>query len=207
MIITAKNIQRSNIILVYADGTLKQPDAAQVFGLYQGNDARGSTFSDTPSLATRVFEFPVPGLQIIFEPNKIRIEDKLGRSPKESHLVNELYRLINSLYKEVKPIAYGFNYDIIYRVDQVIPIKDIMSNFLKQVTIESLKDFGWQYTLNKEKGKRAETYFFKSISPIEYGVHANFHFNDQHLPKPDTLQMAFEKRYSDTDESVLDIKF
>ncbi|MEK7641692.1 MAG: hypothetical protein AAB365_01735 [Patescibacteria group bacterium] len=207
MTITAKHIQRSNIIVTFPDGTLRLPEAAQIFALYTGEAAKGSVFSDTPSMATRVFEFPVPGLQWVFEPNRIRIEDKSARQPSESRLAYELHRVLAVLYPDRKPAAYGFNYDSIYRVDTVIPTGEIMKSFLKPSAVEDVADFGWQYTLSKDKGKRTETYFFKVVSPIEYSVHANFHYNETVLPKSGDLQSGFERSYADVDESLAHMKF
>lgn len=206
MTITAKHIQRSNIMLVYPAGTLKLPEPTEVFNLYSGKDASGSVFSDTPSLGTRIFEFPVPGFQIVFEPDRLRLEDKSSRQPKDSRLASELQRIITALYSAMRPTAFGFNYDIIYRLDAVVPVREIMSGFLKPSLLEDIKDFGWQYTLNKNKGKQSETYFFKVVSPIEYGVHANFHFNESELPKSNDLQTMFERCYTEVDESINHIK-
>lgn len=202
MNITAKHIQRSNIIVTFPQGAISLPEASQIFGLYSADQVKGSTFNDTPSMATRIFDFPVIGLQWIFEPMKIRLEDKLSRSPKDAKLAHEMKRLLAALYPNSSPNAYGFNYDMIYRIDTVIPIKEIMGSFLKPSSLEKVKEFGWQYTLVKDKGKRAETYFFKMVSPIEYGVHANFHFNESVLPKNDDLQALFERKYADVDESL-----
>jgi hypothetical protein len=129
----------------------------------------------------------------------------MSRSPKDARLAHEMRRLLTALYPDKQPEAYGYNYDMIYRVDTVIPVKEIMGSFLKSSATEEVKDFGWQYTLSKEKGKRAETYFFKMVSPIEYGVHANFHFNESILPKTEDLQASFEKKYADADESLMHI--
>lgn len=205
MNITAKHIQRSNIIVTFPQGTISLPEASQIFGLYSGEQAKGSTFSDTPSMLTRVFDFPVIGFQWVFEPTKIRLEDKMNRPPQDAKLAHEMKRLLGALYPDRQPNAYGFNYDMIYRIDTVIPVKEIMGSFLKPSSTEEVKEFGWQYTLVKDKGKRAETYFFKMVSPIEYGVHANFHFNESVLPKSDDLQESFERKYADADESLAHI--
>lgn len=204
---TAKHIQRSNVIVTFVPGATSLPEASQIFGLYSQEQAKGSTFLDTPSMSTRIFEFPVIGLQWVFEPAKIRLEDKMNRTPKDSRLAHEMRRLIGALYPEKKSTAYGFNYDMIYRVDTVIPVAEVMGSFLKPSTLEDVKEFGWQYTLVKDKGKRAETYFFKMISPIEYGVHANFHYNETVVPKADDFQAAFERGYIDADESMHHIQF
>ena len=205
MTITAKHIQRSNVIAAYADGVLRLPEAAQIFSLYSSEQAKGATFSDTPSMATRIFEFPVIGLQWVFEPTRIRLEDKMARSPKESRLAHEINRVLAVLYPDKRIVAYGFNYDMIYRMDTVISVKEIMGSFLDSAALEEVKDFGWQYTLARDKGKRAETYFFKAVSPIEYAVHANYHFNEAFLPKSEELQRSFERRYADADESLASI--
>jgi hypothetical protein len=42
-------------------------------------------------------------------------------------------------------------------------------------------------------------------SPIEYGVHANFHFNESVMPKSEDLQASFERKYADADESLAHI--
>ena len=205
MNITAKHIQRSNIIVTFPQGAISLPEAAQIFSLYTAEQAKGATFSDNPAMLTRIFEFPVTGHQWVFEPSKIRLEDKMNRAPKETDLAREIKRFIGALYGDRQPSAYGFNYDMIYRIDTVIPIKDIMGSFLKPSSLEDVKEFGWQYTLVKDKGKRAETYFFKMVSPIEYGVHANFHFNESVLPKTEDLQVLFERCYADVDESLTHI--
>ncbi|KND48271.1 MAG: hypothetical protein AB197_00660 [Parcubacteria bacterium C7867-002] len=207
MTITAKHIQRSNIIVTYPDNSLPLPEASQMFALYPGDISKGSIFSDTPSLMTRIFEFPSIGVQWIFEPSRIRIEDRMIRQPGDSKLAHELLRVLEVLYLNMHPSAYGFNYDIIYRVNPIIPTREIMESFVDSASLEDIKDFGWQYTLAKDKGRRTETYFFKAVSPIEYSIHANFHFNETTLPSNTELQAAFEKKYISTDDSLLHMSF
>ena len=202
MSIVAKQIQRSNIVVAYADGAVRLPEPATVFSAYPGEGGKGALFSDNAAMATRIFEFPTTGFMWIFEPSRVRLEDKKFRSPEDSKLAQELHRVLAVLGWTAVPVAYGFNYDIIYRTDVVIPAGEIMQNFLKPETIESIKDFGWQYTLAKEKGKRLETYFFKAVSPIEYSVHANFHINEAGLPKEKDLHEQFKRGYADVDNGL-----
>lgn len=202
MSIIAKQIQRSNIITVYADGSIRLPEPSAVFAAYPGESGKGAVFSDNAAMATRIFEFPAVGFMWIFEPNRIRLEDKKFRTPDESKLASEFHRVFNALSFNTQPIAHGFNYDIIYRTDSVIPTGEIMQNFIRTDAIEDVRDFGWQYSLAKEKGKRLETYFFKAISPIEYSVHANFQANEPGLPKEKELQEHFKRGYSDVDNGL-----
>ncbi len=200
-------MQRSNIVFAFAENSLILPDPAAVFSAYPGEASKGSLYSDNTSTATRIFEFPSQGLMWVFNPSHIRLEDKTFRAPDVSKLGQEMTRVVQSLYPKSFPIARGVNYDIIYRVDSVIPTGSIMSKFLKPETIEDVKDFGWQYTLAKEKGKGTETYFFKNISPIELAVHANFHKNESSLPKSEILQKEFEESYISADRSLDQMSF
>lgn len=207
MNITSKHIQRSNAVFVFERNTLTFPEAAQVFALYQGSASKGALFSDNASIATRIFEFPEVGYQLIFEPDKIRLEDKKSRTPDESKLGQEILRIVNALYPQKVPVAYGFNYDILYRTQVVIPMPEIMEHFLKKEVVEDVKDFGWQYTVAKEKGKHTQTYFFKVVSPIEINMHANFHFNDYLPLRNQLIQNAFERAYKDADEGMTHTSF
>lgn len=202
MSIIAKQIQRSNIVCVFPEGATKLPEPSIVFAAYPGEAGKGGLFSDNAAVMTRIFEFPAVGYMWIFEPNRVRLEDKKFRAPDDSKLAHELLRVLGVLSPNAHPVAHGFNYDIIYRTDAVIPTKEIMKNFVTASTIEEVADFGWQYSLAKEKGKRLETYFFKAISPIEYSVHANFQTNEPGLPKEKELQERFKKGYADVDNGL-----
>ncbi len=207
MNITAKHIRVSNAIFVFKDGSFAPPEPAELFSLYSAEEIKGSLYSDNPSTATRVFEFPAMGLQWVFEPNKARLEDKRSRPPEESNIIRELIKMVTRLRPKAIPTAHGFNYDIIYRMDRVVPVGDVMSRFLRPEVIEEVKDFGWQYTLSKEKGKRLETYFFKMVSPIEYAIHANCHVNEPGVPKEEGMQKSFAHEYHVVDEAIKHISF
>ncbi len=202
MNITAKHIDRSNVVFSFKEGSIAAPDPAQMFALYSSAAAQGSMFSDHPALATRIFDFPNLGLQWVFEPGRVRLEDKKHRPPAESGLPKEALRVLSALYPKVIPMAHGFNYDILYRVGAVIPTDEIMGAFLKPESIADVRDFGWQYTLAHEKGRKTETYFFKMVSPIEFSVHANFHVNDAGYPSEKELESSFVARYADVDKSL-----
>ena len=207
MNITAKQIERSNAVLVFKEGTFAPPEPAELFSLYSADGVKGSLFSDNASSATRVFQFPALGFTWVFEPNRARIEDNRHRPPDESRLVAELLRMVTKLRPQAVSTMHGFNYDIIYRMDTVIAVGDVMSRFLRPEMVENVKDFGWQYTISKEKSKRLETYFFKVVSPIEYAVHANCHFNEPGLPRETDMTKSFIQEYKVVDEAINHISF
>ena len=207
MNIIAKQLERSNVVFAFREGAIQPPEPSRIFSLYGGDASKGSLFSDNPAMSTRVFEFPALGLMWIFEGSRVRVEDKRFRSPQDSKLPQEMLRVLKALYPNVAPIAQGFNYDILYRMDIVIPVADIMGSFLRKEAVENIADFGWQYTLTKEKGKRAETYFFKVVSPIEFSVHANYHFNNIGTVEERDLQKSFEHSYREVDKALDHIAF
>ena len=207
MNIIAKQIQRSDIVFLFNAGPLVLPEPAQLFSLYPGEAGKGSMSSDNAAMGVRIFEFPAPGLQWVFERNRVRLEDRASRTPAESQLGPEAIRAMLALYPGVAPTAHGFNYDIIYRMDNVIPVSDIMSSFVGADATEDIQSFGWQYTLSREKGKYTETYFFKVVSPIEFAVHVNFQTNTPGLPHAKSLQTAFQHSYEAADESLKRLSF
>jgi hypothetical protein len=195
MEILSKNIEMSNVITIFKDSFFF-PEAPLFMSLFNKNDLSGSHFADDPVMRVRMFEFPQTKFKYIFERNRFRIEDYGFRDPKDSQGAAEMHRIISALYPGIKPVAYGFNYDAILKLSSVIPQQEIMGHFLREESLSFLKDFGWQYTLEKEKGKKLETYFLKAVSPIELRIHANHHFNEQILPSSRKLQEDFEKCYS-----------
>lgn len=204
MNVTAKHIKLSNIVCMFKDGDIRLPEPVDFFACYTSDENKGAMFSDNVSASARIFELPTRGVQWVFEPSRIRLEDKKFRTPAESKLAHEFLRVQSRLYPSALSISYGFNYDILYQMDGVIPVGDIMRRFLKPETVEKVRDFGWQYSLSHDKGRRIETYFFKVVSPIEYAVHANHHFN-QPVIKETGLQSAFERSYVGMDGALLHI--
>ncbi len=202
MNIIAKNVQRSNIVVVYDKKNLCETSPQDVFSLYSGENLQGSNFHDAPVMDLKIFTFPRRRLKIVFEKNRMRLEDETKEDPFSSKLGAEAHRIHSNLFQKVNSLAFGFNYDIFYRFDEVIPQREIMKQFLKETALEELNDFGWQFTLRKEKSKKSETYFFKVISPLEIALHVNYHFN-QPLPlSQEKLQEFFEKCYNDTDKII-----
>ncbi len=208
MNIIAKQINFSNIVCMFREGSVRLPEPGVLYSGYSADEAKGSLFSDNVSMASRVFELPARGIQWVFEPSKVRLEERKHQTPDESNLAHELSRMMGKLYPDAVPTAYGFNYDVIYRLDSVVPADDIMKRFLKPETVENVRHFGWQYSVSKEKGKRFETYFFKVVSPIEIALHANIHLGREWPKREEALvQKQFEKGYAEIDEAVKQISF
>ncbi len=206
MKIVAKQIEHSNIVFLFPQNTFGLPEAADFFRLYKEPELKGSNFIDDPVLRLRVFEFQAMKFKWMFEPDKVRLDDLGFRRPEESKLGEEFARVIASVAKR-KPAAVGFNYDVIFKTDTVIPMKDIMANFIGDDEAERVRDFGWQYSVNLHKGAKTELYFFKAVSPLELAVHVNVQFQGVDIPEEKNLGKLFEQCYTDIDTAVKRLSF
>lgn len=206
MKVIAKNIEMSNCVAVFGDQFFL-PEPSVFISLFTPADLKGTNFADDPVMRLKVFDMPAKKFKYIFEGTRIRIEENGFKLPVDSRCAEELFRIITNVYLKLRPVAYGFNYDVIYRFDSVLPQRDVMKNFLAESFHESVRDFGWQYTLAKDKGRKLETYFFKAVTPIELRVHANYHFNGDDFKSKEKVQEQFEKCYTLIDKAIEHLAF
>jgi len=206
MKIISKQIERSNIVYLFPQNTFPIPEAASFLRSHTENQLKGSNYVDDPVMKVRIFELTSQKLKWMFEPDKVRLDDEAFRRPAESKLADEFVRVTHALGAK-KPAAVGFNFDIIFKTDVVIPMKEIMSNFLGDEEAERVKDFGWQYSVSRHKGAKTELYFFKAVSPLELGVHVNVQFQGTDIPDGKNLQRLFEECYTDIDKTIVRLSF
>lgn len=206
MNVISKNIEMSNAVAVFGEKFFL-PEPSIFISLFSPEELKGTNFADDPVMRIKVFDLPARKFKYIFENNRFRIEEYGFRDPDESKCAEEMRRIILGIYGTMEPVAFGFNFDTIYKFDSVLPQREIMNSFIKEERQEDIKDFGWQYTVTKENGKKLETYFFKAVSPIELRVHANFHFNALPFGTKENLQQQFEKCYTNIDLALKDLSF
>ena len=206
MNITAKQIERSNIVYLFPTGTFSPPDAVDFFRLHTESQRKGANFVDDPALRLRLFDLAALKYKWTFEPDKIRLDDQGFRQPVDSKMATEFVRVVSAVSKR-KPSAVGFNYDIIFKTDTVIPMKDIAATFIGDEEAERVRDFGWQYSVTRHKGAKAETYFFKAVSPLELAVHVNVHFQGTDIPEEKNLERLFEECYTAIDTAIERLSF
>lgn len=199
MRIIAKSIQRANIVFVLEPKDFSLPDTATVVALFPQSAHAGSNFLDDAALKLRLFNFPALKMKIVCEEHRLRVEDESGEEPQASGKGREAGRIYRALFPKVQTAGYGFNYDIFYRFDGVIPQRDILQELVAPDIIDDIEGFSWQFTLKNPKAKSRETYFFKVISPLEIALHVNFHFPGP-APRGDgELQALYEKCYNGAD--------
>ena len=190
MEITVKSIHHSNIVFVFNREKFVFPENSDILSLYQGKAAAGATFADDVVLRTKILDLPNLKLQISVEPFRLRVDDSSQLEPSETSLIYEAAFIYSKLFSKIPLVGFGFNFDLYYQFREAILIKEIFKQFADKKILEKadLRHFGLQFTLEKEGGKRQETYFLKVTAPLEMAVHANFHFNTNELPiLPPTL--------------------
>lgn len=201
MMITARQPVETTVVAVSAAGNLRAPEPSAVFALFPEATA-GATFFDDPALGVRVFTLPQQKIRLTFERMRMRVEDTASRRVEDLTLGELAYDLAQKLYPAGVFDRYGFNYDMVYRYDQMLPSHEIIGIFLKKEILEDVSHFGWQCTITKDKGKRRETYFFKVLSPLELQILANIEF-DKHVPDRAALQQELLRFHAES-QKILD---
>lgn len=205
MAIVARNLEGINAVAVSPAQRLALPEPQHVFALFPGAASKGSRLLDDTALHMRAFTFPELSLQLIFEPTRIRLEATTPHKPTELRLGEILHTVEKTIFPKNTFERHGFNYDIAYQYDAVIPQRALWERFVSKDVLENMTHFGWQMTLQKGKGEQKETYFFKVVSPLELRVLANIEIDHKH--EEFDAQRKFEECYTSSQEIVNHLTF
>lgn len=207
--ITSKSLFTSNIVYVFDDKKFAAPDNAVFSSLYGGEKSEGARFLDDPIIKSKQLVLPKIGLKIIFEGKRLRVEEIQGIEPEKSILINEAENVREKLFGGQSISGYGFNFDIYYRFNNVIPINDIFSGlFIDSIAgIGSLLDLGFQFSLSKNRNEIIDTWFIKATAPLEMATHLNRHFPAAKLPVKEDLRKARENCYNEADDLIKKLGF
>ena len=208
MDITSKSLHHANIVFVFEERKFVLPDNTALMAVYQGDLAAGAQFVDDPVLKTKILDLPRLKTQIAIDLNRLRVEDFSQTEPENSNLINTALHVHQQLFNQIPLAGLGFNFDIYYRSSEVIRLQDLFKKFVDAKALEKndLRDVGIQFTLEKEGGKKRETYFLKIIAPLEIVLHINHHFSLKKLPEKDEITAMFENCYKETDEVIENLK-
>lgn len=195
MAIIAHNLEGISIAAIAKNRLPVLPPEAVVAHL--GKETAGMRTIDDVALGVKVYTLPKPGIQIVIEPTRVRIDAQVAKRPEDMRLGERLGRLMEALYPAEAVVRYGFNYDIAHQYETVIPQREIIRSYLKEEAIENVTHFGWQCTRSKDKGARRDTHFFKVVSPLELRILTNVEI-DKPLPGPAALQEEYERCYGES---------
>lgn len=206
MAITAKSLHHANIVCIYSDAGFYMPDNGTFASLYSGADSKGARFIEDPVLQTKMLVLPEAKIKVTLEGRRLRVDDDSDKEPKDSRIVRDMLAINAKLFGTTAKLAgFGFNYDIVYRFNTVIPIQALFKHFFGEKALEKqiLRDIGIQFSLEDKHRGIVDTWFVKVLSPLEIAVHLNRHFNNRPLPKETDLVALFSDCYTrDTDALI-----
>ena len=202
--ITSKSIQHSNITCVFNEQQFVTPDNMAFQLLFTGEIAKGMRFLDDPVIGAKVLTLPQLKIKVVLEGRRLRIEDESQEEPAVTQLIAHASTIINGLFPHTLLDAFGFNFDVYYRFNNVIPMKHIFENtFGKQVLKKTdLRDFGMQFSLDTGKLGIVDTYFLKVTAPLELVVHMNRHFPAKKIAPEKELKTMMATCYNEIDEII-----
>ncbi len=205
------SLHKVNLITVFLGKDAIPPENPIFASAVTGPESAGISLIDDPVMRIKHLSVPKLNMQIVWEGERLRIEDEQGLEPKESLLAKKMSQTVKNLFPSHNPkiAGFGFNFELYYQFSDVIRMNEafqaVSSRSLDMG--DGLKDFGWQWTMVSKDSKRLDGYFLKITSPLELAVHHNAHFVASELPGEKELQKIFESAYLSTHKVVESLKF
>jgi hypothetical protein len=189
----AKDIKQVNITVIFSESLnhLLIPNM-DLFELFKTSDEKldKHTFLEAPGL--KVLVLVNRQKEIIFEANRILINDKSKREPSKSEVVDDLEKIIQKgLVDRSKIVAYGFNYDLIAESEKNDPTKFINPEI--QLMIPSIKSVGIKLTF--EKNDHQQTLDVTPLREKSFLVHINTHYSRK-LENAKEVKVQLQKDFS-----------
>lgn len=158
-----------------------------------GNETKDKrTFVEAPGL--KVVVFPNRKKDIVFEGTRILVNDKNEVLPKDSDVIDDFQKIINSDMVEAnKIVSFGFNYDaVIIPESNSFKINDLVGT--KIAAIPNIKSAGVNFLFEKDG-----TTYVLEIKPIgkeqKFIAHFNAHFSTNKLPETKELKEKIDKEF------------
>ncbi len=207
MTINSKSLYHSNIVFTFSNNAVLAPDNAEFFALFNSDQTKGANFMEDPILKTKVLNLPQLKIQIVWEPTRLIIEDLSREENNSKNITQWAFLVVKKFLDKERVLNFGFNFDVNYRFRDMIGMKEAFLNIVDEKVLEKsdLRDWGCQFTLEKEGGKRQERYFLKITSPLEIMAHINCHFESKEINES-RLNSLFDKCYNEIDEVMQNLK-
>jgi hypothetical protein len=131
------------------------------------------SFIEAPGL--KVLIFPNRQREIVFEANRVLINDKSKKEPQNSEVVEDLKKILqkNKMVDRNKIIAYGFNYDIVGTSEKE-KVEDFISSKIIDAT-KNIKSAGVNLVFEKDTSRQT-----LQIRPLpmanQYLINLNVHY-------------------------------
>lgn len=164
----------------------------RILNLFKINDQPPRhSLIEAPGL--KVFIFPQLQKDIIFEVNRLLVNDRGGALPNKSDLINYLNRLIKTeVVNQDKVVAYGFNFDaLISPTTGAVKFTDFIGTKISKV-VKNIKEAGLQIIFHKEKVRF--DFQIKPAGKDKLLAHLNAHY-DGALPTKKKINENLLKQF------------
>jgi len=158
------------------------------------------TFIEAPGL--KVLIFPNRQKDIVFEANRVLVNEKTGVRPEESKIIDNFQKLIEkNIIERDKIIAYGFNYDVlVFPESEDFDINNFVGSKISAIG-ENIKSAGVNLAFDKNNIK-----YILEIKPLGNGkqkflVHLNAHFGKE-LPSFEELKKEVVIQFKELEEII-----
>ena len=204
MKIKSQEIKQINITAVFSEidhTSITAEKMRRIFGLTE-EEKKNSPFFE-PSPAVKILAVPNRKKDIIIEANRLRVNDKSGKQPKESDLVQDFRKAFESLVDREKIVAYGFNYDILVFTEEPIRYEIFIGDkMLSILNGGSLSETGMRMVYKKEDKR-----FDLQVSPIvgntnQFLLHLNTHYDKKEIKDFDFFRDQFIQGYLETQKII-----
>jgi len=205
MKIKSQEIKQLNITSIFTEidhSLISSEKLREIFNLTE-EEKKKSPFFEIPGIKSLILP-PEKQKEVIFESNKLRINDKSGKLPQHSDLVNDFYKVINAnLVDRAKLIAYGFNYDILITTEEEIDYRIFIGKKILSILDNNpLLDGGVRMRYLKDN-KRLDLQFIPIVGQNkQFIIHLNVHYEKGEIKDFNLLQVQFNEGYSEVQRII-----
>lgn len=166
----------------------------EVVDLFKTGDEDLNQHSLIEAPGLKVFTFPKKQREVIFEANRLLINDKSGSSPKESKIIESLNSIMGAKMVSLEKIAaWGFNYDTIaVSKNKKIKPTDFISNKIAKI-IKKVERAGVQLIFHKDKARF--NFQTQPVAEDKLLVHLNVHYRGI-LPSERKLKESLAREFN-----------
>jgi len=199
-----ESIKNVNITILFSRPInhllISQKDLLDLFKI-SDPDKDKHTFIEAPGL--KVFVLPAQQKEIVFEATRILINDKTGVDPKDSKVIDDLQKLLNTnLFEKDKIAAYGFNYDVVaIPPNGSFKIEDLIGQKIT-TSLGEIKKAGVNTSFEKNGVKYLLVLNILEEGGKKFSAHLNSHFDISILPDFETLKEKISKEYREFEDII-----
>ncbi len=184
-----ESIKKLNITLLFSSPLNHNLVSHQdLFDLFKTGDYQNDINNFIAAPGIRALILPAQQRDVVFESNRIIINERTGKNPDESDLISSLEKISGkNFFEKEKIAAYGFNYEIIaISDDENFGTNDLVSD--KIANIGAIRGAGVDFVFDKDDKRYVAK--IKSLEDVmkKFAVDLNIHYSQKDLPSFDDLK-------------------